>query len=685
MVNNPPAFSTAAPSGATALLLVVAPFEENAKRVESHLRNAGHKVRTVWISELADLDPHLQKSHPDLLMVADNASSVPLRSVMESCRRFAPSLPILALAPTLNGDGAAAAVAVGARDLVADGDPESLVHLERVYVRELLAYRNLRELARTRALLADYESRYAQLVAGTGDAVAHIYEGILSQVNPAFASLLGYDDITVLASVPLMDVVAPDHQAGVRDYLKQFNNGRADGKPLECGLLAKDGSTVLVSAQLTSGEAGGERFIEMLIRAAAAQSDGKSGGSSGRLEFFAALEAPAADDVPRAAVFAVVDNFTALEERVGHLDAEQVVIQAQALLAKTLDGNQGLFRFSTQEFAVLVSRPDALEFETLAQTLVQEFSTHVFSTADHEAQVTLSVTAYPLGGSDSASPVAADLVREARKLSAKGGNRFQVLGPTARANADEREEQRKAEVIRKAIEENRFKLAYQTIASLEGDTRQHFDVLVRMINEDGVELHASDFIRAAEKAGLMRAIDRWVVGRAIKVIAGREPRKDASMLFLKLSEDTLRDAEAFLAWFQESLKGRRLGEEEVCFEIQEIVLQNHIRKAKVLTKVLRDAGAGVAIEHFGIGSNSAQLIEHLPINFLKFHSSYTHNFADKDIQKKMSQLMEMAKQRRIKTIVSHVEDANVMARMWQMGVNYIQGYHVQEPEVVMLT
>jgi EAL domain-containing protein (putative c-di-GMP-specific phosphodiesterase class I) len=54
------------------------------------------------------------------------------------------------------------------------------------------------------------------------------------------------------------------------------------------------------------------------------------------------------------------------------------------------------------------------------------------------------------------------------------------------------------------------------------------------------------------------------------------------------------------------------------------------------------------------------------------------------VQRRMAQLMEIAKQKKIKTIVSHVEDANVMARLWQMGVNYIQGYHVQEPEVVLL-
>ena len=685
MVNNPLGFGAAGSTGATALLLVAAPFEENAKRVETHLRNAGHKVRTVWISQLADLDPHLQKSQPDLLLAADQAPEIPLKVVLDVCRRFAPSLPVLSLAERLSGDAAAAAVDAGARDLVADDSPASLAHLERVVVRELNAYRNLRELARSRSQLADYESRYSQLIAGTGDAVAHIYEGILSKVNPAFAALIGYEDPEQLSGTPLMDVVAPDHQAGVRNHLKRLNAGRADGKPLECDLLSVDGDKVSVRAQLTAGEADGEQFVEMLIRAEAAQPAAAAVASSGRIDFYAALEAPAPGSEPRAAVFTVVDNFAALEDRVGHLDAEQVVMQVGARIAALIGGNERLYRFSTQEFAILASRSDALEFETMAENLAREIARQVFSSADHESQATLSVAVYPLGNADTGAQVAGELVREARKLSAKGGDRSLVLGPTARANAEEREDQRKAELIRKAIEDNRFKLAYQTIASLEGDTRQHFDVLVRMISEEGVEVHASDFIRAAGKAGLMRAIDRWVIGRAIKLIAGREPRKDASMLFLKLSEDSLRDADAFLAWFQESLKGRRFGEEEVCIEIQEVVLENHIRKAKLLTKALRDTGASVAIEHFGIGTNSAQLIEHLPINFLKFHSSYTQNFDDKDVQSKMSQLMETAKQRNIRTIVSHVEDANVMARMWQMGVNYIQGYHIQEPEVVMLT
>ena len=103
-----------------------------------------------------------------------------------------------------------------------------------------------------------------------------------------------------------------------------------------------------------------------------------------------------------------------------------------------------------------------------------------------------------------------------------------------------------------------------------------------------------------------------------------------------------------------------------------------------MTKALRDLGAYVAIEHFGVGNGSQQLIEHIPANSVKFHPDFARNYNDKEQFKKMSQLMEASKQRSMKTIVSHVEDANVMARLWQMGVNYIQGFNVQEPEVVQL-
>src|SRR3546814_6680808 len=122
--------------------------------------------------------------------------------------------------------------------------------------------------------------------------------------------------------------------------------------------------------------------------------------------------------------------------------------------------------------------------------------------------------------------------------------------------------------------------------------------------------------------------------RALKMQAKRDGAQHASSLFVKLSEDTLKDSENFVPWLQEQLKKRPLRTGEIVFEAQERVLQNHIRKAKLLTKSLNELGAQVAIEHFGIGSNSAQMIEHIPAQFVKFHKSFAKDLGVKETERK---------------------------------------------------
>jgi PAS domain S-box-containing protein len=696
MVANPPIEKTGAlTAAASSVVLVVSDSENLARQIESYLRNAGHPVRCAWVADLEDLDDVLRRGAPDLLLCEARLGKAPLRDVVALAGRVCPDLPVLLLTASFTLDDALAAHAAGARDVVAHEDPRDLKRLEHVLQREFSSHQHLRALRSTRARLEDFESRHKQLLAGTNDAVAHIQEGILSHVNPAFSSLLGYERADDLLEMPLMDLVCPDQQGKVKEHLKLLAKGKVEGKPLECCLLRKDGSKVNITAQLTSGTVDGESFVEMLIRAEAAQPGAAAAApaapaaASDRLSFFDALtaainSATQQQKQPRAAMLIAVDNYEGLEQRIGFHDAEEAMLQLSNWARSQLGAQDQLFRFSTGELAAIVQRGVASEFEQFGELLVKEIAKQVINTAGHEAHLSLTVTAYPLAGGEQVHAVAGEIAREARRLSSRGGKQFANLGPTAKNSQQEREDARRALQIRKAIEENRLKLAYQSIASLEGDTRQHFDVLVRMIDESGKEQHAAEFLPVAERAGLMRAIDRWVTARALKVLAKRET-SEASSLFVKISEDTLKDAEGYLAWLQELFRQRPLKGEEMVFEIQELTLQNHIRKAKVLYKGVRELGGLLAIEHFGVGTNSAQLLEHVPAQFVKFHPSFTRQFNDKELQKKMTMLMEVARQHSAKTIVSHVEDANVMARLWQMGVNYIQGFHVQEPEVVLLS
>ncbi|MBI3171307.1 MAG: EAL domain-containing protein [Hydrocarboniphaga effusa] len=676
---------------------MVSSGEEVAKRIESHLRNSGHPVRAAWVTDLEDMEDVIRRSPPDLVLCAGDVKNVSPRDALELCNRLAPDLPMLLLGsqPFAVAD-TVAAFKLGARGLVTAVDPRYLEHLEQVCLRELAFHYQMRELRGTRARLADYESRHKKLVADTGDAVAHVQEGIITHANAAFATLLGYESPEAIESNPLMDFVAAGSQVQVKQFLKLFASGKT--KPdqlLELAFEHREGRGVPVAAHVTLGQDDEGRLLELLIRSAtpaatkavASPAASVAGTGAGRLELLQTLKEAIQSNVqmPRALMLAVVDGFPALEERLGYHDAEQTVAQLAELLKQRLGLKEPLFRFSNSELALVVSRAKAAEFETLAETLRKDVATQLFKSDAHEAHLAVTLVSYPLSSKEQEEKVVETVVREARKLSSQGGNRIAVLGPTALATQVAQEELRRAEQVKKALQENRIKLAFQSIASLEGDERQHFDVLVRMVDETGNEVPARDFIPAAEKFGLITAVDRFVVSRALIVLAKRQNAKNVSALFVRISEQTLKDGEAFYKWLAEALKARPLRKDELVFSIQESLIETHVGKANALCKALKSLGAEIAVDHYGVGKNSAQVLTYVPAGFVRFHYSFSKDFNDPALQKKMADLMEVAKQRKIRTIVGQVEDANAMARLWQLGVNYIQGFHIQAPEAILLS
>ncbi len=701
-------------SDAGGVLLVVGSLEETAKRIESFLRNAGHPLRCGWTDDVAEMEDILQRAPPDILLCDDTHRVVEVAELIRRANEQRPDLPVLVIGSSITAENAVAVLAVGAEDLVCCENQSQLRHLELVVLREFIGHYHLRTLRLLRERMLDFQERHSKLLEGAADAILRVREGIILEANPAFVRLLGHADDTELAAAPLIDWVVKPQRVRVKERLRLVLKGKHNGEAMEFDFIGKDEQPVTVSAQLILGTEDGEKVIEMVVRSVAAApatatlqlsdpmlettlgaftlpATGSSGGGGrtmlkGRLGFLRAITSPdQAVQGPHGAMMVVVDHFPALEERIGLTTAETVIDQLTAALKEKLGPADSIYSFSASEIGAVITRPRIADIEALGEALRLELSTMIFATKEHEAQLTFSVVVHPLAGGERPDQVVTDVVREARRLSERGGNQTVVIGSAAKSSQNDREEARRAAMVKKSIEENRLKLVYQSIASLEGDARQHFDVLVRMMDENGKELHASEFLPAAEKYGLMKNVDRWVLTRCLGIIAKRGGGKEAPSLFIKVSEDSLKDGEGYVAWVTELLKTYPLKNEEFVFEIQESILQNHVRKARDITQALSNLGAGIAIDHFGTSANSVQLIEHLPkISYLKFHPSYTQQFNDKDLQRRMAQLMEVAKQKKIKTIVSHVEDANVMARLWQMGVNYIQGYHVQEPEAMLL-
>jgi len=675
------------------VLLVVSTAEETAKRIESHLRNAGHPLRAGWVTELDEVDDVLRRNPPDLLICEDTVRGAPFERVVEHSLELCPELPVLLLTAHSSLEVQISALSCGARDIVSAGDTKQLRHLELVVIREFVNHHHERQLRLTRERLEDFESRHRQLTSGTGDAIANVLEGIMTAANPAFAQLLGYDDTSLLEGQPLVDLVATDQQTRVKERLRAVLKGKHNGEPLEFSLKGRT-SIVPVKAQLILGQQDGEHVIEMLIRtgdnqaaiAAANPTDAVPQlAAPRRSNMLTALHKPLPEGkVARAGLMVAIDGFEKLEGSIGYVEAEEAGSGVMAAVRTRLGAQDSLFPFSPSEFGVVVHRGNFPEIEQFGELLRREIAQLIVATQSHESHVTISIAIYPLSAQDEPQAVISQLIEEVRKLVALGGNRQTVLGETAKNAQVQRDEARRAAQVKKALDEGRLKLAYQSIASLEGEERDHFDVLLRLLDEAGKEYNAGEFLPAAQKFQLMRLVDRWVVSRALTLLGKKTPASRPT-LFLKLSEDTLRDSENFFVWLRKQTEAIKLGPTDLVFQFQEQILLNHIRRARQFAETAKTLGPGMGIEHFGIGTNSAQLLNHLPADFVKFHGSFTQNFGDQKMQKRLAELLDLAKVRGAKTIVSHVEDANGLARLWQMGVNFVQGYHVQEPEVVLLS
>ncbi len=501
----------------------------------------------------------------------------------------------------------------------------------------------------------------------------------------------------------MLDLAAAEGVAPIKQFLKQFSSGKGKLEPNLVMLLAHaNGEPVKVTAAVSISESEGSRMLEFLIRAEAAtvpkviekvierviekKVEAPPPASSDRIELFNILEQAINANVQmhRALVLVMVDNFGAIEQRLGYHESELALTQLTELMRRRLGPKESVFRFSTALMALVLSRPSPNDFAALGEVLRSDVAALVFKTDNYDTHLAVTVVCYPLSKSDKASPVVDAAIRETRQLSRDGGNKVVTMGAAAEAAQAAAVDQRKIEQIRKALAENRLKLAYQSIANLEGGDTHHFDVLARMLDEAGQEVPAKEFIPAAEKHGLIVAIDRWVIARALTVLAKRAGASDASMLFVRLSEQTIREGDALYKWLAEQVKQRPLKKGELVFTIQEAVVENHVSKAKAFAQALRSLGADIALDRFGSTPNSEKLLDTLGPGYVRFDYSFTKDFSDEKLQRRFADLMEVAKKRSIATIVGQVEDANAMARLWQLGVTYIQGFHVQAPEAVLL-
>ena len=674
-------------------MIVVTRHQDHVEMLNKALRNAGHPVHLSWLPDASDLGDALTQIAPEMLIIFGDEGIIDLPAAMHFRGRLAPDVPVLIVRESIDERAIAAALGLGAQDAVSLRD---LDRVARVVARELTAHRLERALSGTVSSMREYKRQLHEFMQGSTDAIAQVQEGIIVEANPAWLELFGHESPETIVGTPLMDSFDAESHAALKGALVACLRGKWSDHALRVSAALPDDTTIPIELHLAAGDHEGEPCVRVSVAsdgrdrhemekklAEAVQRDPSTGFLHRRYfleELHKALAAPLRGGV-RYFAYIEPDKYDSILEEVGVLTGEDFLVEFAQKLREHLQPSDIAGRFAGNGFMVLVHRGNDRDVVAWAEHVVHKAGGHVFQVGDNSLSTTCTVGLGQIPASlpDPSGP-ASDAFNANRRGRALGGNRVHTLEHTDTMLKLKALEKLWAKRIKSALMENRFRLVQQPIVSLLGDERVMFDVLVRMLDEQGDEVLPSEFMPAAESNDLMKNIDRWVIGASMSFCASRRP----GSLFVRLSKTSLSDP-SLVAWLSNQLRTTRIDPAHIVFQVSEEAAGQRLREAAALHGKLKELGFQFAVEGFGSGRDTEALLAHLRPEFVKIHGSLIQGLAtDQEKQARAKELVDMARAVQATTIAERVEDANTMAVLWQLGVEYIQGYFVNAPEAVVL-
>ncbi|MGH8041922.1 MAG: EAL domain-containing response regulator [Rudaea sp.] len=676
-------------------LLLIEDSVEEAEQIISILRNGGIAVRPARAGNAAELEAQLGTQTPDLILANQAAKGIVLKDVAAAANATGKDIALIAVATAVDEDTVSKAFADGARALALRNRTE---HVQAIVRREFEALLMRRGVRRLEAALRETERRCEALLDSSRDPIAYVHEGMHVRANKAYLEIFGFEEFDDIEGMTILDMIAPDDAEDFKNLLKKLSKGEKPPQKLNLKGRRADGSTFDATMEFAEASYEGEPCQQIIFRQQTMSAElakeldvlrSKDLVTDlynrqycvGELERMVGEAAKGRHD--QALLLVEPDNFKALLDTVGLGNADLLLGDMANLMRRHLQEADIAGRFGEHAFGVLLAGRVADDVRQLGETLRHAFDERIFEVGKQSVNANVSIGGTLIGEKNANAQAVLNQASTAlRTAQTEGGNRVNVFDPGAKDKADEEKTRHWLTLIKDALANNGFALFYQPIISLHGAEGEFYEILLRMNGPKG-EITPNFFMPVAEQHGLLAAIDRWVIGAAIKALAEREKAGHKTVFFVKLTPQSL-DDQTLLPWIAQQLKNARLRGDALVFEMPESKVVTSLKPAKAFAAGLKQIHCGFALEQFGSGLNSFQLLKHVDANYLKIDRNFMAELPkNKEHQEKVKEICDQAHHAGKLTVAEFVEDAASMSILFSCGVNFVQGNFLQEPEKVM--
>jgi diguanylate cyclase (GGDEF)-like protein/PAS domain S-box-containing protein len=691
-------------SNPTIRLLILNDSRAEAERLISMLHNAGRPTRAQHVESEEALIKLLQEQSWDLILGLDVTQNVPPATAVKQIRRLAKDVPMILLTDEEGAHAIVEGLKLGAADVVRLDEDQ---HLLQVINRELSNRESRAQQRLAERRYKEIERRNQQLLDSSRDAITFVQDGMFLYANQSFAELLGYKDRSDLECMPVIDMVDDRDQERVKDFLKEFmlRGSDVETTKLTFQSVTQQQNKKPLNVEVRKSQYDEEMCIQFVVRAnttdnaeleAQLQQIRHQDLVTGlhnknylieRLE--EAVDAAVTNHTTSALLYiGITDFLESVQQKLGLASAD-IALGTIANFAKTLvKPGETFCRFNEAGFMLLIPKIDVDSAQKRGEDIGRTLRSHIVDIDGATLQFVYHVGIGIINETTSNSDTPISHALKALELTiARSHKDKNAIATTfeeeAPATASGRSPKEIAKMVQNALNRGKFRLLFQPILSLRGSDKEHYEVLLRMVDEDNSGMSPTEFLGVAAEIGATTKIDRWVILEAIKVLAQHRAAGNNTRLILNLSKESLKDT-TLPPWLGVAFKAAKLPPEAIIFQLQENDINDHLNIAKSFTNQVTALGCGCSISHFGCALNPFSALEHVSAQYIKVDGSFTKELQSGGGEPEaLSTLVNQIHEHEKITIVPFVENASVLSKLWQSGVHYIQGYYLQGPAETM--
>jgi len=567
--------------------------------------------------------------------------------------------------------------------------------------REIKSQNNKYSLHQVSSQFKNESYRFDSFLKHTEDGVALIHDGQYWAINSAYKRIFNIPADENIVCTPVLEFSNPT-TCPIRGNLSKRNLNTAleslpDETVLSVLIQTRDGDSFITTIYKTHCFVKEQLCTQILIHNPDAWSNVDKGFTDLRtfdhetglynkrfaIEY---IDKEIDNEEPHGSLAIIlIDDFRTIREQHSISYIDETIRSVAGIINESCSQNDILARYSDAAFTLFSDELSRSDFLLSCQQILTEVNNTLFGDDSQYIKLTLSIGVSFI---DPRVTTSKQLTSQADKACDKacsnGGNQIHVFDSVTTPLTVIIDEEKNTHLIQSALEKNRLHPLYQPIVDLSQKTTENYAVLLRILDDNNAHIPPDHFILTAEKTGLISHLDEWVLKNTIEQIREASRQGLKRKFFISISSTTYRNT-SFMETLVNELKLNNIDASLLVFQISfsDVKIEPTILK-NFIAIVKKECGCQVAFDQIGFSQITDKILKEYYVDYVKIDGTFSQNLLNnKESQQVIKDIIEVTRRNNVKTIAKSVENANTLALLWNIGIDAVQGYFLQEPSDIM--